>query len=603
MDSHQFILNLLIYFGAAIVAVPIAKRLGLGSVLGYLAAGAVLGPFGLKLIRNVDSIRGLAEVGVVLLLFVIGLELKLSRLWTMRKSVFGLGGSQVLLTSLPILGTCLFFGFSPAAAIIVAISLAFSSTAFALQILGERKQLSTQFGRSSFAVLLFQDLAAIPVIAVVPLLSAGQADAQGDIWIPILKTIGVFVVIVVGGRYLLRPAFKLIASTKTNELFTATALFLVLGVAIAMESIGLSMALGSFLAGVLLADSEYRHELEADIEPFKGLLLGLFFMTVGMTVDFGLISTRPGTVLALVAALVTLKVAVNYFVARRSGLLPEPSRNLAVVLGQGGEFAFVVFSAAVGNQVLPKEQANLLFVVVALSMAMTPLLVLVNETLLKKAFGTQAHTFDEIAENENPVIIVGFGRVGQVIGRTLRVLNIPFTALDKDPNQVEVLRKFGHKVYYGDASKLDLLKAAKADSAELLIVAIDDVQTSLKTVTLVREHFPGLKILARARNRQHAFELLDLGVDRIWRETFGSSIEMAESTLVELGLSASRAARTMQKFRAHDERILREQHAVFKDEMKLIDLSKRASQQLSDVLASDQEDNAEFGDKSRGANA
>ena len=586
MSHHDFLLNLLIYLGAAVIAVPLFKRCGLASVLGYLAAGSVIGPFGLNLVRDVKSTMGFAEFGVVLLLFVIGLELKPNRLWVLRRSIFGLGGAQVLITTLPLALIAFFSGTTATLAIVVAISLAFSSTAFALQILAEKKQLSTKHGRSIFSILLFQDLAAIPLIAALPLLGAGPAKSTAEYYLGAGKVALAIGVIIFGGRYLLRPAFKFIASTKISELFTAATLLLVLGVALLMESIGLSMALGAFLAGILLADSEYRHELEADIEPFKGLLLGLFFMAVGMNVDYSILTEQPLKVVGLVAGLMALKFAVNFAVAKASGLNTDSSRHLAIILPQGGEFAFVVFGAAVAGGLMPADLSALLTLVVTISMALTPFLVLINEKLLEPHLGSRK-PFDEIKSNDNPVIIAGFGRFGQIAGRVLRVLGIGFTALEADVNQVEVLRQFGNKVYYGDASKIDLLKAAGADKARLFILAIDDMQASLKTAAIVRQHFPNLQIYARARNRSHAFELIDLGVTNVWRETLASSVELTEQVLMDLGYGSARSRSMMEKFRAHDERMLLEQHKVHRDQQKLIEVSKLSSKLLCELLNND----------------
>ena len=437
--------------------------------------------------------------------------------------------------------------------------------------------------------MLFQDLAAIPLIAAVPLLGGGPAQTFSATALAALKVFAAIAGIIIGGRYLLRPAFRLIASTKTAELFTAATLLLVLGVALLMESIGLSMALGSFLAGILLADSEYRHELEADIEPFKGLLLGLFFMSVGMNVDYSLFKLLPFTIFGLVVGLLAVKFSVNYVLGRKSGLDPQSARNLAMILPQGGEFAFVVFGAAVSAGVMEVQLSNLLVVVVTISMALTPLLVLFNDRSLKKILKEPEVPFDEIKDEENLVIIAGFGRFGQIAGRLLRIMNIDFTALDHDQNQVETLRQFGSKVYYGDASKLELLKSANADKAKLFILAIDDVQASVKTAAVVRQHFPHVKILARARNRSHVHELMDLGITDIWRETYSSSLELVESALLELGLTEFRVSTAIRKFRSHDERMLIEQHKVYHDRDKLISLSKQAAQQLYDLLQNDRE--------------
>lgn len=574
------------------IAVPLFKKFGLASVLGYLAAGSLLGPSGLKLINDVKSTMGFAELGVVLLLFIIGLELKPSRLWVLRKSVFGLGGAQVILTAIPLGIVAGLSGQNFLASTIIALSLAFSSTAFALQILSEKKQLATHAGRSAFSILLFQDLAAIPLLALIPLLGVTeiQTTSGTNVWLAVGKVILAMGGMVIVGRYLLRPAFRTIAQAKTSEIFTAATLLLIVAVGLLMETLGLSMALGSFLAGVLLADSEYRHELEADIEPFKGLLLGLFFMTVGMSVDYSLLVDQPLLVLGLVLGLLSLKMSVNYLLGRMIGKLNDPSaRQLAMIIPQGGEFAFVIFAAAVTFKILNPEVTALLVVVVTLSMALTPFLVNMNEKVLDPKLSKNKSVYDKIENEDNQVIIAGFGRFGQIVGRTLRVLGVGFTALEADADQVEVLRKFGSKVYYGDATKHELLKAAGAEKARLFILAIDNVPDSVKTAQLVKKHFPHLKILARARNRAHVFDLMDSGVDHIWRETLGSSLELTEELLHQLGISEDQSRSFLRQFRDADEKMLLEQHKVHKDQEKLIDVSKRAAEQLIKVLQTDQQ--------------
>lgn len=599
MNYHSLMYTILTFLTAAVVAVPLFRKFGLASVLGYLAAGSVIGPWGLRVVSDVESTMSFAEFGVVFLLFIIGLELKPQRLWILRRSILGLGGAQVVISALVIGCVALAFGLSIRSSLFVGFGLAFSSTAFAIQLLAEKNQLSTQFGRAAFAILLFQDLAAIPLIAAVPILALHNPAAGSGLFIPLLKVLLVFTGLVLASRYLLRPIFKLMASTGTNEIFTAMALLLVLGVALLMESIGLSMALGAFSAGVLLADSEYRHELEADIEPFKGLLLGLFFMAVGMTVDYGLLLEKPLTILALTLALMLAKSAIIYLIGLFNGLGHTGSRHLATILPQGGEFAFVVFSTAVAAHLMSVQVAGLLVVVVTLSMALTPLMVFLNERFIDPLFASPTKAFDRIEDNDNSVIIAGFGRVGQIVGRALRVSGIGFTALEIDSNQVEVLRRFGQKVYYGDASKIELLRSAGAEKAKLFVLAIDDVQASLKTAALVKHHFPHLEVLARARNRGHAFEFLDMGITRIWRETLSSSMEMAEALLFDFGLSANDVRRTMIRFRAHDERMLIEQHKVHKDEAKMIDVSKQASRSLAELLASDRETRAQMDSQDR----
>lgn len=592
MNHHDFLLTLLVYLGAAVIAVPLFKKFGLASVLGYLAAGSLLGPSGLKLINDVKSTMGFAELGVVLLLFIIGLELKPSRLWVLRKSVFGLGGAQVFITALPLGIVAWLAGQNFLASTIIALSLAFSSTAFALQILSEKKQLATHAGRSAFSILLFQDLAAIPLLALIPLLGVteAQTSSEANVWLSVGKVVLAMGGMVIVGRYLLRPAFRTIAQAKTSEIFTAATLLLIVAVGLLMETLGLSMALGSFLAGVLLADSEYRHELEADIEPFKGLLLGLFFMTVGMSVDYSLLVDRPLLVLGLVLGILILKMSVNYGLGRVIGKLNDQSaRQLAMIIPQGGEFAFVIFAAAVTFKILNPEVTALLVVVVTLSMALTPFLVNLNEKVLDPKLSKNKSAFDKIENEDNQVIIAGFGRFGQIVGRTLRVLGVGFTALEADADQVEVLRKFGSKVYYGDATKHELLKAAGAEKARLFVLAIDNIADSVKTAQLVKKHFPHLKVLARARNRAHVFDLMDSGVDHIWRETFGSSLELTEELLHQLGISEDQSRNFLRQFRDADEKMLLEQHKVHKDQEKLIDVSKRAAEQLIKVLQTDQQ--------------
>lgn len=594
MSEHAGLYTTLIFLAAAVIAVPLFKRIGLASVLGYLAAGSVIGPWGFGLVKNVQETLTLAELGVVFLLFIIGLELKPSRLWVLRRSIFGTGGLQVFVTAALLFVLCSLNGFTWGVSVVVAVSLAFSSTAFALQILAERKQLATSYGRTAFSILLFQDLAAIPLIAAIPFLdsSAGSHQIQ---WMAIGKVAVAFALLIIASRTVLRRVFKLMASAKTTEIFTAAALLLVLGVALLMESLGLSMALGSFLAGVLLADSEYRHELEADIEPFKGLLLGLFFMAIGMTVDYGLLIHRPLFILALSAGLLVVKIAANYFVGRRSGLTPAAARSLAFVIPQGGEFAFVVFAAAVARGVMKQEDASALVVVVTLTMALTPALVAFNDLYLSKFFEEEEKKpYDEIKSEDNEIIVAGFGRFGQIIGRLLRMMKIEFTALEANADQVETLRRFGNRVYYGDASKLELLRAAGAEKAKILVVAIDDVKASMKTVEVARQNFPHLKIFARARNRDHVFRLLDAGVTRIWRETYGSSLEMAEILLEEFGFPVPRVRRTIRHFREYDDQLLLEQHKVYQDEAQLIDVSKRAQQQLIRTLEADREEGLEI---------
>ena len=580
-----------IFLAAAVVTVPLFRRFRLGAVLGYLAAGVTIGPWCLKFVTEVENILHFAELGVVLLLFVIGLELQPSRLWVLRRSVFGLGAAQVLITG-AVLGAIAFaFGMTVQSAVVIGLGLAMSSTAFVLQILAEKSQLTARHGRSSFAILLFQDIAVIPLLALIPLLGAGDMDLSGrSTWLAALTAIGVIIAVVVGGRYLLRPILQAIAASGIREIFTAAALMVVIGTSLLMTSVGLSMSLGAFLAGVLLADSEYRHELEADIEPFKGLLLGLFFISVGMSADLGLIVSHPFAIIGATAALMAVKAAILLGIGRLYGHSWESSRGLAVALCQGGEFAFVLFGLAADGGILGRTLTDSLVIVVTLSMALTPLAFVLNDVVIPRWLRKPAEEkFDEIDAGENRVIIAGFGRVGQIVGRLLRAKRIPFTALDKSVEQVETVRRFGSRAYYGDASRLDMLLAAKADKAEILVVAIDDVESSLRTAETAKKHFPNLRIYARARNRFHAHRLMDIGVDYLMRETYVSSLELTQQVLRGLELTEWEAQDAVATFRRHDEQFLARQHAVYHDETQLIQSSKEAVQELESLLQSDTE--------------
>ncbi|MDX1539969.1 MAG: monovalent cation:proton antiporter-2 (CPA2) family protein [Geminicoccaceae bacterium] len=582
-----------IFLGAAVIAVPIARWLGLGAVLGYLAGGVLIGPFGLRLVTDVDSILHFAEFGVVLLLFVIGLELQPGRLWSMRRAVFGTGLFQVGLTA-ALLGTLGWLGgLSLTQTVVVALSLALSSTAFALQILAERNELTTRHGRTAFSILLFQDLAVIPILAVVPLLAPGGEDAAPDeIWWALAEVAVVLVTVIVGGRYLLRYGLRLIASTGIREIFTASALLVVIGTALLMEVVDLSMGLGAFLAGVLLAESEYRHELEADIEPFKGLLLGLFFIAVGMSLNLRVVLEQPLAILGLVIALLLIKGVVLLAVGRWSGLSLKSSRKLAATLPQGGEFAFVIFSVALGAEVIGQSLNDLLTVVVTLSMMLTPLLVLLNQMLEERTSEAAEPGYDVSPAEESQVIIAGFGRVGQIVARILRARKIPFTALDKSSDTVDFVARYGNNIYYGDASRLELLRAARADKAEIFVLAIDDIGDSLKTAEVVRKHFPKLKIYARAHNRKHAYQLMDLGVTIFRRETFLSSIDLAREVLVGLGLRPATAERAARRFREHDERRLWADHEAHRDVERMIYLAKKGAEELEEMFEKDRLEDA-----------
>ncbi len=584
----SFLAEAAIFLAAAVIAVPIAKRLGLGSILGYLAAGAAIGPWGFGWIYEVENILHFAELGVVMLLFLIGLELQPSRLWRMRKPVFGLGGAQVGLTATLMTAAGMFAGLSWNVALTVGLALALSSTAFALQMLGEKNLIPTKFGRSAFSVLLFQDVAAIPIIAIVPFLATTAVDpdqaltlADGAIMVAtIAGVIGI-------GRYVLKFLLRWVADTGIHELFTACGLLSVLGVALLMQAVGLSMALGAFLAGVLLADSEYRHALEADIEPFKGLLLGLFFIAVGMSVNFGTLAHSFGLVTALVVVLVGTKALILLGLGRWSGLDWAASRNFALSISQGGEFAFVIFNIAVGASVMPKPLADLLILVVTISMASTPVLFLINEKLSGRTSKAEETEMPQIPEDEYPVVIAGFGRFGQVVGRMLAAKRIGFTALESDASQIDFVRRFGSKIYYGDASRLDVLRAAGIAKARVFVLAIEDIERAIKAVQLVKSHFPGVSIVARARHRRHAHLLMDAGVETVIRETFLSSVDAGRVVFEQLGFAAKDAAYFAETFRDHDERMLRHQHAIHNDEEKIVEQVRIWSDELEQLFSDD----------------
>lgn len=573
---------------AAVIAIPLFRRLRLGAVLGYLAAGIVIGPWVLGVVRNVENILQFSEFGVVLLLFIIGLELQPSRLWVLRRTVFGLGALQAVLTTTLITLFARLFGLPWMTALIAGFGLSLSSTALVLQLLAERKQLSTEHGRSAFGILLFQDLAVLPVLALLPSLAQSAAASPGfAATLQAVKAVLLIAALVLAGRYLLRPLLRVVAETRVSEAFTAAALLIVIGTALLVQTVGLSMALGAFVAGVLLADSEHRHELEADIEPFKGLLLGLFFIAVGMSANLGLVAAQPWLIAGLVVGYMLVKVICGWLIGRLTRHSAGASLGLAFALPAGGEFAFVLFGIASRQHILSSEIADVLVIVVTLSMALSPLLMIAQDRLALRLEARNRREFDTIEERDQRVIIAGYGRVGQIVSRVLRARRIAFTALEVSQAQVDFVRRFGNKIYYGDASRLELLRAAGAERAEVLILAIDDVEASVKTAQVVRENFPQLKIFARVRNRQHAFRLMDIGVEYQIRDTFLSSLDLAAHTLEALGSTAAAAAVAVQRFREHDERTLAMQNAVKDDETKVISASREAARQLEQLFESD----------------
>jgi glutathione-regulated potassium-efflux system ancillary protein KefC/glutathione-regulated potassium-efflux system protein KefB len=581
----HFLQQAAVFLLTAVLLVPLFQRLKLGAVLGYLGAGMLIGPWGLGMIADVESTLEFAEFGVVLLLFLVGLELQPSRLWVLRRPVFGLGGAQVIVTGAVLAVLALGFGLPWQASLVTGFGLSMSSTALVLASLAERKQLATRHGREAFAVLLFQDLSVIPLLALLPLLG-GFGPAGG--WTAAAKGAAVIAVVIVASRLVVRPGLKTVASYGGREVFTAAALLLVVGAALLMQRIGLSPSLGAFLAGVLLADSEFRHELEADIEPFKGLLLGLFFIAVGMSANLALVWNRPLAVFGLAAGLTVVKFVLMYGIARAGRAPNETAQRLALAVSQGGEFAFILFAAAGALGVLEPDTAQLLVVAVTVSMLISPPLFALQDRLLARWLESHAAPeFDTIAGPGNPVIIAGYGRIGQILSRVLRMCGVPFTALEASYQQVDFVRKFGSKVYYGDASRLELLEAAKTGEAKLFVLAIDDVEASVKTAQVVRKHYPHVPILARARNRVHLFRLRDLGVKLIWRETFPASLEMARQALLALGFDQSASDRAVALFRRHDEQQIDAQYAVQHDEAQLIQSAKEAAEQLQGLFEAD----------------
>jgi monovalent cation:proton antiporter-2 (CPA2) family protein len=614
MDS--FLFQAFIYLLAAVISVPIAKRLGLGSVLGYLFAGIIIGPFVFRFVgMESESILHFAEFGVVMMLFLIGLELRPELLWRLRGPILGLGGLQVGVTTAAIFLIGYFFGFTWKISLAIGLTLALSSTAIVLQTLNEKGLIKTEAGQSSFSVLLFQDIAVIPILAILPLLAAPMLGFTGNTpeqishdglsieslpgWQEAIIVVLVIATIIVVGRFLVRYVFRFIAETRIREIFTAFALLLVIGIALSMQFIGLSAALGTFLAGVVLADSEYRHELETDIEPFKGLLLGLFFISVGASIDFNLFLQNPYFILGLVAGLIVIKLIILFILG--AGFKMSRSQNFlfAFSLAQGGEFAFVLFSFATQNSVIPIPIADTLILVVALSMALTPILMIFNEKLLQPRFSTldqrpESDTIDE----KNPVIIAGFGRFGQIIGRLLHANNIGTTVLDYKPSQIEMVRRFGYKVFYGDASRVALLHSAGAQEAKLFILAIDDKEKALEIAETIKKHFPNLQIIARSFDRRHSYELMNLGVKVIQRETFNSALELGASALKLLGFHNYQAHRAALTFKHHDEKSLVELHEHWGDDEAFLLQTRLKNQDLLELLSSDEEEKEESMDHS-----
>ncbi|MEF1311622.1 glutathione-regulated potassium-efflux system protein KefB [Vibrio mytili] len=585
--TSEFLQSSVVFLSAAVIAVPIAQRFGLGSVLGYLLAGVLIGPWGLRLISDVDAILHFAELGVVLLLFLIGLELNPKKLWQMRGPILGLGGAQVVVTTVVLGSVINLFGLSMQVSLVVGMGLALSSTAIALKVIEEQGLNGTETGQSGFAVLLFQDIAVIPMLAVLPLLAGGQSSGS---WIDVLTVLGSVIALLIGGHFLLRPLFRFVVMSGVRELFTVAALLVVLGISVVMQKLGLSMALGTFLAGVLLAESEYRHELEIAIEPFKGLLLGLFFIAVGMAVNLGLLALYPLQILSAVVALVVVKGLVLYGLARVAGVSSKARSRMAAILSQGGEFAFVIFTAANQEGILTKEQVAFLLVVVSMSMVTTPLILMGQ----KKWF---AHTLNQeqekvstkVIDRSPRVIIAGFGRFGQVVGRLMYANKIKVTVLESDASQINLLRRYGYKVFYGDATQIDLLRAAGADKAEALVICTDSPDEVMAIVAICRDHFPNLKLLARARSRVEAYQLISHDVPNYSRETFLGALDLGRQTLIELGMHPYQAKRAEAHFRKLDNAMLEDLLPQHNEDKKLAQRAKEARKELEEIFGREME--------------
>jgi monovalent cation:proton antiporter-2 (CPA2) family protein len=580
----------------ATISVPVCRWLRISPVLGYLFAGILAGPSVSGWVSDVEDMQHASEFGIVMLLFVIGLELQPSRLWALRRAIFGLGGSQMLLCSLVGASLAMLMGLDWQGALLVGFALSLASTPLVLQTLKERNELASQHGRAAFGILLFQDVAVLPVLAAVPLIGASAAGSGAGpaLWLMLGKLVALLVLLGLAGRLLLRPALRILARAQVPEAFTAGALLVVIGTAMLANGLGMSMALGAFIAGVLLADSEFRHQLEADIEPFKGLLLGLFFMSVGMATNLAALAEAPGAIAGLALLLMALKVLLQAGLGRLFGQPVATAWSLGFVLCTGGEFAFVLLSMAAGNRALATGTVDALVLAVTLSMIASPLLYAAYLRWVQPRFASETgRPYDEVRDDASRVIIAGFGRFGQIVGRVLTTRGIRYTALDASQTQVDFVRDFGNKVYYGDAARIDVLRAAGAGQAEVLVLAIDDVEASVRAAAQIRQQFPHLRLFARARNRQHSFQLMDAGVHYLIRETLVSSLEMAQEVMESLGSTRRDAERAIERFRAHDQATLLRQHGIRDNPDLMRATSREAAAQLRTLFDADKEESAD----------
>lgn len=582
---HSMLIDILLFTLVAVIFVPLFRWLKLGAILAYLFAGILIGPSVAGLVQDPGVILHFSELGVVFLLFIIGLELAPEKLWQLRHSIFGLGLLQVILTGGLLTGLGYWLGFSLGLSFVAGFGLALSSTAFSVQIMQERRELNTAYGQGAFAILMMQDLAVVPLLLSLSFFSDNQDKAFS--WLMLGQVSAILIGLVIVGKYLIRHVLRWIANSHTQEVFTALSLLIVIGTAVLMESVGLSMGMGAFLAGVLLANSEYRHELEVNLQPFKGLLLGLFFIAVGMSLELKVLAQTPLQILGFTLFFMGFKVALLYALSRFFKIAKESACNIAFILPQGGEFAFVLFNTAVAKQIASAEQASVLNAAVTISMALTPLLFFLNKRYLQKSTPRENKEYDKIESDGAEVLIAGFGRFGQIVARFLRAENVALTILDHSTGQIEIARKFGNKVFYGDASRFDLLEAAGAKDAKFFVLAIDDVESSIQTARVVRQHFPHLTVIARARNRRHVMDLMELGIVHIHRETFLTSLEVAKSVLLQKGRDRDLINKKLDQFRRHDEDILRNQFALQADETKFVSYTIQANQDLENILRAD----------------
>ena len=581
------LLQITIFLGASLLLVPLLKRFGIATVLGYLFTGILLGPDVFNIASDPEAIQELAEFGVILLMFLIGLELRPQRLWSMRSAIFGMGSLQVGITGI-VLAVVSFFALQQgiAASVVIGFALALSSTAFVLQMLSEKQQLNTTYGQQSFSILLFQDMAAIPLIAVIPLLAGTESSHHGIAYFAAI--IATFSGLFLFSRYLMRPFFRFVAKSGAHELITAVGLFIVLAVVGLMDVLGISTTLGAFLTGVLLADSEFRHELETSIAPFKGLLLGLFFMTVGMTTELSLFVDMPWLIIGGALALLLIKMISLTAIARYLKNSWRNSLLLATCLAQGGEFAFVVLSVAKSENVIQQAILQPITLIVTLSMVLTPMLYWLMQTQILPHFSTKTvPEYDDIPDEHNPVIIAGFGRFGQIIARVAHLQHLSFTAIDSNLDKVDFVRNYGGHLYYGDATQPDILRAAGIEHAKIFVLAIDDIEDSMNVARHIRLNYPQLKLLVRARDRHQVHLLRDLGIEHIWRETYLSSLGMAYHMLCDLGVSEDDAYKSIELFRDYDDKLLAQQQQFYTDEQKIYETHRNALAELEHLFESD----------------